>query len=253
MRAFASPWHAAAGIGDQITSVADFASLVSVFSGQSLVFRGEPKIYDTPLVPSVFREPWNESEELRQREFIEIEAARTEYREKGVSDRYLNAFAPTMHRDDLNWMFLARHFGRDTRLLDVSRNPLVALHFACADENAHDGVIYLFPPGNFRPVRGEYTDWLDRRDFPTLPISYRELLSDDFDRGGESVPYLVDPHVPQERIQARAGMFLLWKNPELVLSTERQLVPAIIGCEYKSKILSQLYAFGISQVTMFPN
>ena len=40
-----------------------------------------------------------------------------------------------------------QHFGLPTRLLDMTTNPLVALYFACENENemASDSIVYIFP------------------------------------------------------------------------------------------------------------
>lgn len=40
-----------------------------------------------------------------------------------------------------------QHFGLPTRLLDTTTNPLVALYFACKDDNEaeKDGIVYIFP------------------------------------------------------------------------------------------------------------
>lgn len=54
-----------------------------------------------------------------------------------------------------------QHYGMPTRLLDITRNPLVAIFFACSNLNkkAVDGVIYTFNPKlgflNFEDIRLE--------------------------------------------------------------------------------------------------
>ncbi len=237
-----------------IKSLTAFVSFPSTLNRDgSGVFRGEPEFYDVPLNPSVFRELFKDGEDLMAREIGEIKKARSIYQSKKISDKYLNAFAPHMHDDDLNWLFFARHVGRDTRLLDVSWNPLVALYFACGGVPENDGVVYFFFGRNFRPVKKGYSDWLDRRDFPILPISFKEFLSSEFDQRDENTPYLVAPDLPQERILAQNGAFFLWKDPEMRPAAEKQLIPAVIDGDSKHEIRSDLAAFGISKQSLFPN
>ena len=57
---------------------------------------------------------------------------------------YLRPFSRNP-QNDWEWLALARHHGLPTRLLDWSRNPLVALYFAVTDSvGEHDGTIFAY-------------------------------------------------------------------------------------------------------------
>lgn len=74
------------------------------------------------------------------------------------------AFVKKEPKNDWEWLALARHFGVPTRILDWSRDPLVALWFAVQDEPMHrdsDSVVYVFEPrakGSAQKIRIVDTD-----------------------------------------------------------------------------------------------
>src|SRR5262249_9056498 len=102
-------------------------------------FRGEPLSAKTPLLPVLFREPGKHDENRLLQQF----------RMKAPS-LGLGVIPPRDHTDQ--WLFLARHVGLPTRLLDWTEGLLVALLFAVCDSRgeprqAEDGaVVWMLDP-----------------------------------------------------------------------------------------------------------
>lgn len=254
------------------SSVVDFCKFVSYyFRGDALeadkwIFRGESRLFDKPLTPSIFREEliftWGQHPEksITDQEIAEVEKCQLHTEEGHIKDRYIRAFLPVMHPEDVNWLPFAQHFGFKTRLLDMTLNPLVALYFACetpckeAFQDKGDGFVYAFAVGNHRPVNSSNTRQSTSSDFPPIPISYLDLYDVDkrFDVDFDKLPYLYEPNIPQERLQAQAGRFLFWRKLEPVLYNG-QIIPIRINAAEKMKILRELSAFGITRETLFPS
>lgn len=259
----AQQWLGAAGLTtNSIAQLSEFSQFVSkFFIGGGWIFRGETTLHENPGSPSILRGnppltrnryPGNS---ITDQEVEEVEKCQADHPDG--SDKYLKAFIPSIHKHDVNWLPLARHFGYKTRLLDVTLNPLVALYFACTDsDETGDPFVYALAIGSCRPVNDRNPEQKNSSDYPPVPISYLDLYDVDIKfrlSNLDDLPYLFEPTIPQERMQAQAGRFLFWRNLDYVLAKERQLIPIRIDENSKKDILSQLSAFGINRRVLFPN
>jgi len=116
-----------------ISSIAALHKEISAFEtlGYSLFYRGHSDA-NYVLKPSVFRrDSWLKNERRIYNELIincpqDFQKCKTH----------------------LDYLVEMQHYGLPTRLLDITRNPLVALYFACADNNNSLGELIVFKIDN---------------------------------------------------------------------------------------------------------
>lgn len=135
-------------------------------------------------------------------------------------------FISFMPRNDWDWLALAQHHGLPTRLLDWTRNPLVALYFAVENEFAGDSAIYA--------IKGlQLLSPTDNHD----PFNYPEVA--------EFIPDWII-----QRISSQSAAFTIHPNPEIDFYSE-YLEKVVIPGKIRQSLKRILDGYGINSSTLF--
>lgn len=146
-----------------------------------------------------------------------------------------NYVPPDLPRDASDLEFLAhlQHQGAATGLIDFTRQPLVALWFACNDIRAKDGAIYLLP----RSATVEVNDRTTLRNNIEFFYDENRLWS-------------WEPSALRERILAQRTVFVFgvpWIDPD-------RLTKFIVRAESKTSIIEHLETLcGINEEDLNPD
>lgn len=269
-------------IAGTISSVSDlmkyiFDESVMEDNDQIFYYRGQPDI-GFELIPGIYREP----DKLIKHEHIMFKEM-----ESAVPSEFSSC------KCTFDKLVKMQHYGLPTRLLDITRNPLVALYFACSYDKAtekKDGCLFLFSIDADAPLT-KYSDGdavsvvsnIARRPLSFDIHDIKDLERDEFNKQDpiiyllheiqcsekphfhpvvdpkdiESV-FFVKPKIDNPRIAKQEGAFFLFG-----INDSKQkcpYLPGVFGCKKfpipakeKQTILKQLAALGITEASLFPD
>ena len=139
-------------IGDYISFLRNLEENTCIKGmSENLMFRGQSNC-TWPLLPKYFRRNTDGTriyssgiEEIMVSFQREAFPYIMKLNPKAINDKSIENLMSSNHfeHEDLQLMQIAQHYGVPTKLLDFTRNPLVALYFACAEESNNDGCVWL--------------------------------------------------------------------------------------------------------------
>jgi hypothetical protein len=217
-------------------------------------FRGEPKLGET-LQPSIGRRHYYAGKSI----------VFTPAQERLMLHRFRRHAYAHFQRVPTEWetLFLARHHGLPTRLLDWTSNPLVALYFAAfhesdevsyQDEKARAATVKLNLDGSVWAIQRQPGE---KHDI--------DIFADDRPPLSVEGTKLVYPFYPTPRMTAQSGMFTLHGNPWIDVVkcagqpfAESQLDLAVLArwtvpSRCKAQVIIDLERLAVNSRTLFPD
>jgi len=249
------------------TTFADYISIFSRFPLRGFYARGEPREYPQPFTPSIWR-PGHDfmnrtsmtagsnftvgeyNALLRCQEDVLAGRIDDEYFIKFISDP--NSSIDVSSPELFHWLALAQHYNNGqrhpTRLIDLTRDPFVALYFAVVSEPGQNGFVYYFR-NNFNEIRPDRVIVRGSTFLDVLEVS------DPGDRWpahpDENTLNVGRTPFPNRRIEAQRGAFCWTRGNEIDCYRGGALIIEIES-QHKPRILDELGHLNYEDHTLFP-
>lgn len=143
--------------------------------------------------------------------------------------------------NSIECLALMRHHELPCRIMDVTKNPLVSLYFACLESKT-------YPFGKVAAIKIHNNDSFTTNDnrIKEIKISNSKLINDS--------PIHVDvPRNSDDRIAAQEGSFIISDdNYEILKEGSIEIVKEIYICN-KDSIKKELELFCINEANLFPD
>lgn len=125
---------------------------------------------------------------------------------------YASKFIKLDQTDYVHWAEYAQHYGLPTRFLDWTCNPLVALFFACKDNDDKDGCVWLLHDYNYRKLVHQNSDNFN----PNFNIgeSIKSMMTDENPNAKYKMPIVYKPTYVDDRMNNQKSIFMAWGSNE---------------------------------------
>jgi hypothetical protein len=214
------------------------------------IFRGEPNVKDTPLLPKLYRKRPDGS---RYNENYLVQ----EFRRMAPS--VAAGLAPERKETD-RWLFLMQHVGLPTRLLDWTEGSLIALYFALQNDKL---VVWMlnWVELNKLSTGGEISDEMSPLTWFNPPghvnIGNANIKAA-WERGETplELPAAIKPTYFHQRMNAQKSWFTAHGSrgePITDLVPSKLLKKYVIKPSRRVKMLSDLARLGITKSNLFPD